>query len=579
MLTTIKISFIARLFFGFFFSISASQAQAQTHEIDITQNPATLTPQIAPLTSQTIKLNLTAGDYVKGHIELSQPLVRFALLSPQGQHVRELIKLEKTSSRFIFNVQQSGEYKILMQASSSQSNTEKSAVTAVEISFNQLISKSEQKITPAVPLSPTLAKLQQTLKNGGNTQAFWHKIAEQGTPLVEPLLLNTPLFDKKIVTSDSNEKADPNNSLVTFLWRGATHNVKLFGAPFGGHKALTQLADSDVWYTTYTLPNSTMLSYSLAPDIPQIPGSAREQRVAILATAQADPYNKTPWSITANNDKYNKDSALILPKANTNNWGKPSNSPKGTIKHYHFTSKILNNSREISIYTPAGFDINNFVMSNLGTSKKEHALLFVFDSKAYRTKVPTPQILDNLIAKQKIMPTIAVFVSNPTADTRAIELPGNSDFADFMAQELLPFVKRKTQSKASTDNTVLSGSSYGGLASAYIAFKYPQHFGAVLSQSGSFWWSPRDNQNNKLEDQWLTREYAKSPSKKIRFYFNAGLFETGYFSIDILESNRHFRDVLTAKGYEFTYQEGANGHDYLSWAYTLSDGLINLLAL
>ena len=243
------------------------------------------------------------------------------------------------------------------------------------------------------------------------------------------------------------------------------------------------------------------------------------------------------------------------------------NIPKST-KNYRFSSKLLNNTRDISIYTPPNFNGND----------KSQALLFIFDAKAYQTKVPTPQILDNLIAANKIPATIAVFIANPSRSARSSELPPNAKFADFIAKELLPFVKAKSHSKASSDNTILTGSSYGGLASTYVAFKYPELFGAVLSQSASFWWSPRNSFGEREEPQWLTRAYAKAKLKPIRFYLNAGIFETGYMPVDILESNRHFRDILTAKGYPFIYEEVAGGHNYVNWRGGLAPGLIALLS-
>jgi len=66
----------------------------------------------------------------------------------------------------------------------------------------------------------------------------------------------------------------------------------------------------------------------------------------------------------------------------------------------------LANRVEVSIYTPAGYD---------GKSLSE--LLIVFDGSQYgastsSTLVPTPIILDNLIADKKIASTIAVLVSS-----------------------------------------------------------------------------------------------------------------------------------------------------------------------
>ena len=45
----------------------------------------------------------------------------------------------------------------------------------------------------------------------------------------------------------------------------------------------------------------------------------------------------------------------------------------------------------------------------------------------------------------------------------------------------------------------------------------------------------------------------------------------------MLHSNRHFRDVLQAKGYKVHYREINAGHDYYNWQSTLAEGLIALL--
>lgn len=42
---------------------------------------------------------------------------------------------------------------------------------------------------------------------------------------------------------------------------------------------------------------------------------------------------------------------------------------------------------------------------------------------------------------------------------------------------------------ATASRTVVAGSSYGGLASAYMGLMHPELFGNVLSLSGSYWWA------------------------------------------------------------------------------------------
>jgi enterochelin esterase family protein len=123
---------------------------------------------------------------------------------------------------------------------------------------------------------------------------------------------------------------------------------------------------------------------------------------------------------------------------------------------------------------------------------------------------------------------------------------------------------------------LIAGASYGGLAAAWVAYKHPELFGLVYSQSGSFWWSPRNGGDN--EPEWLTRQIARGPHKPVRFHLEAGLFETGRAdTAGILETTRHLRDVLTAKGYDVSHREYAACHDNAHWRVSMATALMTLL--
>ncbi|MEN0106170.1 MAG: alpha/beta hydrolase-fold protein, partial [Pseudomonas sp.] len=188
----------------------------------------------------------------------------------------------------------------------------------------------------------------------------------------------------------------------------------------------------------------------------------------------------------------------------------------------------------------------------------------------YLGKVPTPTILDNLIAQGRIPSTAVVLIDNPSPEARGAELPPNPEFVRFLAEELVPWV-RQQGIDASPARTVIAGSSFGGLAASYAALKHPQLFGNVISQSGSYWWSPTGQ-----EPEWLTRAFIDAPRLPVRFYLEAGRFEAGNGQLGIFETTQHLRDVLRAKGYDVQHREWSSGHDYLNWRGTLAEGLIAL---
>jgi len=380
----------------------------------------------------------------------------------------------------------------------------------------------------------------QHVRHGGSTEAFWEQMALQQTPLIEDIGL-----DKEL--------------LVTFLYRGARNNVYLFGAPSGEHDALYRLGKSDVWYRSYTMDKRTRLSYQFSPDIRPKDGSSDSFRKALLAKLQRDPLNPNSLSVTLGKVYFDK-SLLELPLAPRQPWIREQNILKGTLEHHTFKSLILSNEREVYLYRSAGY-------------QSGQPVIVFFDAEAYITSVPTPIILDNLVAAKKIPSVAAIFISNIDMNTRSKELPPNPLFADFLAKEVIPWAKEQGIF-APASRTIITGSSYGGLASAYVAFVYPEIFGNVYAQSGSFWWSPKGDN----EPEWITRMYATTPRKPIHFYLESGRFEVSrVWSVSILDATRHLRDVLQAKGYTLTYHEGYNGHDYAHWRGSLVQGLISLL--
>lgn len=480
-----------------------------------------------------IPITLNEDVYFRGEMTAQSPLLKVELVSANGKTIR-MLGGNSQSIELMLLPEHSGEYQLKV---SSQVK-------------NQITLNWHKTVTQ--PAEHDKAKLQsaqlEAVRNAKNLSkavgAFWQHVEKNGAPLVE--------YQKH------------NEALVTFVWRGAKRNVMLFGAPFGSHQALTNLPNTDIWYKSYLLPSDTLMTYQLAPDVPVVPNNRRASKIAILATKQRDPYNAQTWQYDGD-DKFNTQSVLQLKDAIKSPHLKTTVSKSHTITQHQISSAILENRREISVYRHQD-------------AKKNAPLLILFDGKAYQTKTPTPQILDNLIAAKKIPPINAVFVNNPSRQSRSAELPPNPKFAQFMALELRPKLYELGLT-ASAQDTILSGSSFGGLASMYVSFSYPEQFGKVLSQSGSFWWSPRNGSKLETEPQWLTRLIASSEAKNIKIYINAGLFETGYFTIDILESNRHLRDILTAKGYEFKHHEFSGGHDSYAWRNEIAAGLIYLLSI
>jgi enterochelin esterase family protein len=402
--------------------------------------------------------------------------------------------------------------------------------------------------------------------------AFWEEVKAKGAPLIEPL--------------EGNEK----EMLVTFLWQGtaATKNVIVVWFPLSFQRPddyrLTRLGDTNVWYKTLPVDKRKRFAYQLAPNAPALrpsPDVTDESTTSLLgAASQVDPLNPNHWLVNPLSPDvalHLGQSAVEMPGAPAQPWvAQRKGVPTGKVEKYQFKSALLKNEREVAVYTPPGYAKN----------AKPYGLIVLFDEKPYLDEktIPTPTILDNLIAENRIPPMIAILIDNASGDARARELPCNPTFADFLSFELVPWARRLYDVTMDPQEIVVGGSSYGGLAAAYAGLRHPEIFGNILSQSGSYWWTPPRSDNPadfdpNAEPNWLAKQFIESPKLPVRFYMDAGSdeFDPTGRGADILLTSQHMRDVLLAKGYEVHFQEFVGGHDYLSWRGTLADGLILLM--
>lgn len=403
--------------------------------------------------------------------------------------------------------------------------------------------------------SPRLAALAVQLEKGesGVIDRFWQEVTDRGTPLVEPI------------------EGSKEHAWVTFLFRGSedTQNVVIFvdrglwrDIP---SNRMERLAQTDVWYRTYRFRKDARFTYSLSVNDSLTSLRCLEDEGEWLkrtATWRFDPLN--PRRFPAYPQPL---SVVELPDAPAQPWvsSRPG-TPKGQVQSHKIKSLILDNERKVWVYMPPGYNQQNL----------RNGILILFDGPAYKSWVPTPTILDNLTAEKRIPPLVAVLVSHPNLQARNHELSCSEEFTRFLTEELMPWLGRTYKVTEDPALTVIGGSSNGGLGAAFAAFRHPEIFGNVLSQSGAFMYSPSEER----EPGWLIRQFITSPTLPIQFHMDVGLMEDhpteGAFP-NLVMANRHLRDVLLAKGYRVHYQEFNGGHEYLNWRSTLADGLIALL--
>jgi enterochelin esterase family protein len=422
------------------------------------------------------------------------------------------------------------------------------------------VMKSSELLAPPVngeiipgsdePESPRLRALVERVKtqDGSALEAFWRELNGKA-PLVEP------------IPNDNNHK------LVSFVWRHSPQieRVGLYGElpfPPWGDRSLVRLPGTDVWYRTMRIPTDTRTTYGFDVFRSFFKSDKKKNSRSIpFILSVPDPRNPRV---------FNESSVLEFPSPSDRSFAtQRADVPKGKITRENIQSNILGEERVVTFYTPPGFEV----------SKGTYPTVMLFDGSVYgggqRPIIPTPTILDNLIAERRIPPVIAVLVHQKK---REPELGGSTKFTQFLAEELMPVARQRYRGTSNPSQIVIGGSSLGGMAAAYAAFERPDIFGNVLSQSGAFW-LPRDVNDPVRKEiipqqTWLIDEFIERPPVKIRFWMEVSQFES---PAKMLGPNRQLRDVLRAKGYPVAYRELHYGHDYLHWRESLAEGLIYLL--
>lgn len=166
---------------------------------------------------------------------------------------------------------------------------------------------------------------------------------------------------------------------------------------------------------------------------------------------------------------------------------------KGALKGpFTFHSKVFEGtSRLYWVYVPVGYDAKS--PPNLLVWQDGHRAIRPDGSDKL------PIVLDNLIAKGDIAPTLGVFVTpgnmsdafpdvgwnNP--DHRAPEYDDtDDDYARLISDEILPQVRKTYAFTDDPKRRVIGGGSSGGVAAFTVGWHKPDQFGNVISLIGSY---------------------------------------------------------------------------------------------
>nr|WP_274621714.1 enterochelin esterase [Enterobacter cloacae] len=365
---------------------------------------------------------------------------------------------------------------------------------------------------------------------------------------------------------------------VTFWWRdpagtqhtSAVKRVWLYITGVTDHhknarpQSLERIPDTDVWQWQGEFSPQWRGSYCFIPSentddfAPDVFHGEQPDRLALregwrklLPQAMSDPLNTQSWRGGRGHDV----SALEMPDAPVQpGWDRP-NTPYRQPVCIDWQSKRLGNRRRVWIFTT-------------GDDDPERPLAVLLDGQFWAESMPVWPALTALTLGRKLPPAVYVLIDVIDMAHRNNELPCNPDFWLAVQEELLPLVKQRTPFSDRADRTVVAGQSFGGLSSLYAALNWPQRFGCVLSQSGSYWWPHRGGQQEGLLIAQL--KAGEKTARGLRIVLEAGRNEPL-----IYRANQAIYDELHTQQQVY-WRQVDGGHDALCWRGGLTQGLMTL---
>lgn len=330
---------------------------------------------------------------------------------------------------------------------------------------------------------------------------------------------------------------------VTFVFRGTADAVYLrcWISGLDTTRPFQALPGTELWATTIELPKGSRIEYKLEVE-------ANGKKELIL-----DPLN----DVVAH-DPFGANSVCQASGYERPEWTlHDTNSHEGSLHNRHVESEVFRGSREVQVYLPATFREN-----------RRYPLLIVHDGVDYLHYADLKVVLDNLIHRLEIPSLVVALIQSPD---RLKEYGADDRHARFLVEELLPFMNDAYPLVDAADARCVMGASFGGVAALHAAWRYPEHFGALLLQSGSFAFSDIGGHHRGPVFDPVVRfmnEFREHSGRPVgRIFMSCGVYES------LIYENRSLVPHLQSKGVDLRFEEARDAHNWQNWRDRLRIGL------
>ena len=330
----------------------------------------------------------------------------------------------------------------------------------------------------------------------------------------------------------------------TFLYRGEADQVflihRIFGLP--DHLPLRRLRGTELWYVILELPEGSRVEYQL-----EVARGGQRERIN-------DPLNPHLAHSPVGSSSVCYAYGHEIP-----DWTVPDPEARaGSLVDMVVPSRALRRDCQVTLYLPARF-----------RRTAHYPLLIVHDGGDYLGYASAKTVLDNLIHRLDVAEVVAAFTY---PGERLTEYANSAAHARYLTAELLPRLEAELPLVAKPSGRCLMGSSFGAVASLSTAYRYPDVYGSLLLQSGSFVFTDiGQNHGGGPAFEPVVRfinRYRAAPRRVAdRLFISCGVYEP------LIVPNRSMVPVFEAAGMAVRYVEARDGHSWENWRDRLRDGL------
>lgn len=231
---------------------------------------------------------------------------------------------------------------------------------------------------------------------------------------------------------------------------------------------------------------------------------------------------------------------------------------EGRLESFGVESSEWGDVRDIQVYLPAEYKAH-----------KKYPLIICHDGRDYLKYAGIKPILDNLIHRHEMLPTVVAFTTG--SEHRNSEYGANPRQVSFLCDELLPALEARYGLTDDWRDRGLMGASFGAVSSLYAAYSRPGVFGRLILQSGSLVFT--DVGHHGRGPLWdpvveFVNALRREPTRlDARVFMSCGTFE------GLIFYNRALAPLLDAAGIQVRFVESQDGHNWIAWRDRLRDGL------